>query len=568
MATTGSTIDSDESFAKSAGKQLAIYALYTLVFLAVLIYVFSIVAGRTGGGASGGAVDVANNSITITLRQEPPQLDAGRATDASSFVVLAHVMEGLLAYDDNMQLIPGMAERWEIREDGATFWIREEARWSNGDPVTAHDFEFAWKRVVDPDTASEYAFILYPILNAEAVTQGELPKEMLGVQALDARTLEVQFAQPTPYFAKLVAFVTFLPLQQEFYESTNGRYGADADEMLYNGPYVLDEWVHGASMLWHKNPSYWGDHKGFLDEIVTAYITTDVNAKLKLFKDGQIVETQLLAPMLPEAMEQRWQIDRVMDGTVFFLEFNHREDRVTDNWNFRRAMQLAQNSDELVYKVLKEAAYLPAVSLFPVWIQGLNGAFRSEYPPVEHKMNLELAREHLEMAKAELGIEEFPPIVFLTGDTPISILSAEYYQELYKQNLGLEIRIDVQNFKQRLAKMTSGDFDIVVAGWGPDYDDPLTFGDFFASWNLNNRGRYSSSEMDAQVRIAQAELDPKKRLDAFGEIQRIVYEDVTLIPMYERGWSFVVDPRLKGFKRRSIGPEVDFNFAYIEGSED
>jgi len=172
------------------------------------------------------------------------------------------------------------------------------------------------------------------------------------------------------------------------------------------------------------------------------------------------------------------------------------------------------------------------------------------------------------MARIELGIEEFPPIVFLTGDTPISILSSEYYQELYKQNLGLEIRIDVQNFKQRLAKMTSGDFDVVVAGWGPDYDDPLTFGDFFASWNLNNRGRYNSSEMDAQVRIAQAELDPKKRLDAVGEIQRIVYEDVTLIPMYERGWSFVVDPRLKGFKRRSIGPEVDFNFAYIEDAED
>ena len=568
MAVTDTPIDSEESFARSAGKQLAIYALYALVLLASLIYVFSLVAGRTGSGTSGGAVDVANNSVTTTLRQEPPQLDAGRSTDASSFVVLAHVMEGLLAYDDNMQLIPGMAERWEVREDGATFWIRDEALWSNGDSVTAHDFEFAWKRVVDPDTASEYAFILYPILNAEAITQGELPKEMLGVQAVDDQTLEVQFAQPTPYFDKLVAFNTYLPLQQEFYESTDGRYGADAEYMIYNGPYVVEEWIHGASMLWRKNPTYWGDHKGFLDEINAAYITTDINAKLNLFKDGQIAETQLLAPMLPEAMEKRWQIDRVMDGTVFFLEFNHREGRITDNWHFRRAMQLAQSSDELVYKVLKEAAYLPAVSLFPVWIQGLNDIFRTEYPPIEHKLNVQLAREHLEMARQELGLEEFPPIVFLTGDTPISILSSEYSLALYKQNLGLEIRIDVQNFKQRLAKMTSGEFDVVVAGWGPDYDDPLTFGDFFASWNLNNRGRYNSPEMDAQVRIAQAELDPKKRLDAFGEIQRIVYEDVTLIPMYERGWAFVVDPRLKGFKRRSVGPEVDFNFAYIEEVED
>jgi oligopeptide transport system substrate-binding protein len=568
MTDTNTIIDSDQSFARSAGKQLAVYALCAVLLMAVVIYLLGKFGESAAGGASGGAIDVENNSITITLRQEPPQLDAGRSTDASSFVVLAHVMEGLLAYDDNMQLIPGTAERWEIREDGATFWLREDARWSNGDPVTAHDFVFGWKRVVDPETASEYAFILHPIQNAEEITLGELPKEMLGVRATDDLTLEIQFSQPTPYFDKLVAFNTYLPVQQEFYESTNGRYGADAHELIYNGPYVVEEWVHGASMLWRKNTNYWGDHKGFLDEIVTAYITTDVNAKLNLFKDGQIAETQLLAPMLPEAMEQRWQIDRVMDGSVFFLEFNHREGRITDNWHFRRAMQLAQNSDELVYKVLKEAAYLPAVSLFPYWIMGVEDTFRKEYPPIEHEMNLQLAREHLEIARQELGLEEFPPLVFLTGDTPISILSSEYYQELYKQNLGLEIRIDVQIFKQRLAKMTAGEFDVVVAGWGPDYDDPLTFGDLFASWNLNNRGRYSSPEMDANVRIAQAELDPVKRMAAFGEIQRIAHEDAVIIPMYERGWSFVVDPRLKGFKRRAVGPEVDYNFAYIDDSDD
>ena len=112
--------------------------------------------------------------------------------------------------------------------------------------------------------------------------------------------------------------------------------------------------------------------------------------------------------------------------------------------------------------------------------------------------------------------------------------------------------------------MTSGEFDIVLAGWGPDYDDALTFGDLFASWNLNNRGRYVSEEMDAQIRIAQSELDPRLRMDAFGEIQRISYDDVIVIPMYERGWSFVVDPRLKGFRRRAVGPEVDYNYAYLD----
>ena len=557
----------DGSNRGSAARSLALYAAYVLLAVAILIYILAFFAGSTGIAINGGAINEERNSITIALSEEPPQLDSTRSTDAVSFVVLAHTMEGLIAYDQNDQLTPGAAERWEIRDDGATFWIREEATWSDGQPVTAHDFEFAWKRVLDPDTAAEYAFILYPIKNAEAVNQGNLPKEMLGVRAVTDLVLEVDFERPTPYFDKLVAFNTYFPVREDFFESTNGRYGADAGMLLSNGPYILTEWIHGASMLWEKNPYYWNSEKGLLDEIVTAYITNDANANLNLFKDGQIVQTELTAPMLPTAMEQRWQIDRFMDGTLFFLEFNHREGRITDNLNFRKALYLAQDSSELVYKVLKEASYLPAESLFPIWIQGLQGAFRKEYPLPKHSLDLKKAREYLDLARQELGLEEFPPIILLTGDSSLSLLAAEYYQELYKKNLGLELRIDAQIFKQRLAKMTSGDFDIVMAGWGPDYFDALTFGDLFASWNLNNRGRYQSEEMDNLVRTAQSELDPQKRMDAFGSIQELIYSDVVIIPMYERGVSFVVDPRLKGFKRRSVGPQVDYNYAYIDSPQ-
>lgn len=557
-------MDKRSNYAGSAAKQLGVYAVYLAVAMALIVYILAFFVGASGTSINGGAINEERNSITIALSEEPPQLDSTRATDASSFVVIAHTMEGLISYDDNDQLTPGVAERWEIRDNGATFWIREEARWSDGLPVTAHDFEYAWKRVVDPATAGEYAFILYPIKNAEAVNRGDLPKEALGVRAVSDLVLQVDFERPTPYFDKLVAFNTYYPVREDFFVSTNGRYGADADMLLFNGPYLLTEWIHGASMLWEKNPYYWNDEKGFLDEIVIAYITNDVNANLNLFKDGQIVQTSLTAPMLPTAMEQRWQIDRFMDGSLFFLEFNHREGRVTENLNFRKALLLAQDPSELVYKVLKEASYLPAESLFPVWIQGLQGAFRKEYPVPEHRMDLERAREHLELAKLELGINDFPPIVLLTGDSSLSLLAAEYYQELFKKNLGLELRIDAQIFKQRLAKMTSGDFDIVMAGWGPDYFDALTFGDLFSSWNLNNRGRYQSEQMDDLIRIAQSELDPKKRMDAFSSIQDLIYEDVVIVPMYERGISFVVDPRLKGFKRRSVGPQVDYNYAYIE----
>ncbi len=548
----------------SAGKQLALFfAIALSVFVVALFLISQLIADD---GASVGGIDIANNTITVTVRQEPPQLDSGRSTDSASFGVLTHTGEGLTAYDPNNQLIPGVAERWEMRADGATFWLRENAKWSDGKPVTAHDFVFAWRRVVDPETASQYSFIMYPIKNAEAINKGELPPRALGVRAVSDVILEVEFEQPTPYFDKLTAFITFLPVREDFFESTNGRYGADADMLLSNGPYVLTEWVHGARMLWDKNPYYWNEEKGHLDQIKIAYITSDVNAKLNLFKDGQIADTDLVAPMLPQAMLRNWHIDRVMDGGIFFMEFNHRENRITRNLNFRKAMMLAQDPAELVFKVLKEPAYVKAESLFPAWIQGVEEPFRKEYPPTLHKLDVAKAREHLELARQELGLDEFPPIVILTGDTPVGVLGAEYYQQVYAKNLGLEIRIDIQIFKQRLEKMTSGDFDLVMSGWGPDYFDALTFGDLFSSWNLNNRGRFSSSELDAMVRIGQSELDPKKRMDAFGEIQRIISDQVVIIPMYERGWSFVVDPRLKGMIRRQVGPEVDYNYAYIDAS--
>ena len=566
MPDSGSVIaDAEQGFSRAAGKQLLIYAGYGLLFIVALLYFLSVAASQVGGSAGGGALNPEQNSITIAVRQEPPQLDHTRASDKSSAIVISHTMEGLLGYDNDNQLAPGVAERWEIREDGATFWLREDALWSDGEPVTAHDFVYGWRRVLDPATAAIYAFIMYPIENAEAINAGELPKETLGVRAIDDRTLEVKFEQATPYFEKLVAYQTYFPLRQDFFESTEGRYGADADQILYNGPYLLTDWIHSASMRWEKNPNYWNkDNVGYIDVINVAYITEDVNAKLNLFKDGQIPDTQLVASMLDNAMEQRWNIDRFMEGTMFWVVSNFREGRITANYNLRKALQLSIDPVEFVYKVLKEPAYLPGTSMFPIWIKGAENLFREEHPPIEHVPDAEKAREHLELAKAELGLDEIPPIVLLADDTPIGNITAEYLQAEFAEKLGLEIRIDKQIFKQRLLKAEAGEFDILINGWSPDYDDILTFGDYFASWNLSNRGRYSNPELDRNVRIGQISLDQAERMQAFAEVQRITYEDGVVFPLYERGWSFVVDPRLKGFKRRVIGPETDYRFAYID----
>ncbi len=537
--------------------------------LVALMYALNFAASLTSTGAGGvaGAIDVENNEITIYLREEPPQMNSMLATDTVSGMVLGHVMEGLLRYDANDQIVPAMAERWEINGNRATFWIRESARWSNGDPVTAQDFEFAWKTTLDPATGSQYSFILYPIKNAEAVNTGQLPVESVGVRALDARTLEVELEQPIAYFDKLVSFATYLPVQEKAFTAANGRYGADADEMLYNGPFIMSSWVHGASMRMEKNPFYWDAERIRLNAINAAYITSDSNTLLNLYKDGRIVSVDLTAEMLEGAMQQRWQLDRFMDGGVFFIDFNHRPERITRNLNLRKALQLAQDGNELVDRVIKLPGYLPAKSLFPVWLQGVEKSFREEYPAPEAPYNVQLAREYLEKAKQELGLTEIPPLVLLSDVSPVAAISGQYYQEVFKRNLGLDIVIDAQIFRQRLAKMDSGDFDLVLNGWGPDYNDPLTFADLFASWNLNNRGKYNNPALDALVRTAQTSTDTKTRMDAFGEVQRILHEDAAFIGNYERGRVYATHPQLKGLLRRVFGAESDYTGAYIDASD-
>ena len=559
--------DSGDSFTRTALRQLALLALFgVLAFIALAMLLGWLSKLTSGGDSLSEAVDPLTGTITLAMASEPPQLDSTRATDQVSGFVLGHVMESLLRRGPGTTLLPGVAQTWDITPTGATFRLRANALWSDGQPVTARDFVFAWRKIVDPANASEYAFFLYPLKNAEAINRGELPIESLGVRAVDDRTLVVDFERPTPYFDKLVVYATYGPVRQDFYESRNGRYGADADTMLYNGPFRITTWVHGAHLRLEKNPYYWDRDRIKLNVIDMPYVTNDPNAVLNLFKDGKIATAPLNAETLDDALEHRWKINGFRDGSIFYMEFNHRPGRITANLNLRRALSLVSDPGELVYKVMKLPGNVPGVSLFPAWLPGVNGPFRQEYPPQPVRVDVAEARRYLELAKRDLGVDTLPPLVLLTGDDPLSSSQAEYFQNVYKRTLGLDVKIDKQIFKQRLAKMTAGEFDMVAAGWGPDYDDPLTFGDLFTSWNKNNRGAYSNPELDRYVRIAQSSLDPKTRMDAFGAIQKIIQDDVVIIPSYERGVVYVRNPRLRGMVRRVVGADPDYTNAYIEGS--
>ena len=554
-----------DALTRTASTQLIWLGLAATIGFALLMGLLYWVSALTGSHtATLDAIDAESGTVTLLLRTEPPQLDSTRATDSVSISVLGHVMEGLLRFDENNQLAPGVAERWEIREDGATFWLRPDARWSDGVPVTAHDFVFAWRTAISPATASEYAFILYPVKNGESINSGNLPIEALGVQAVNNQTLEVEFEQPLAYFEELVAFSTYHPIREDFYHSREGRYGADVDDLLYNGPFEMTLWVHGAHVRLEKNPDYWGRERIRLNVIDMPYFTTDATSALNLFKDGKVAVVDYLgAEQLNEVLQQRWQLKRFGDGSVWFLAFNFSPDRATSNWHLRKALQLVTDPSELVNRVIKLPGNLPGESLFPVWLQGVNTFFRQEHPVPKIELNLEAAREHLRMAMEELGLDNPPSIALLVDDSPGAAKQAEYFQNLYGSQLGLEIRIDRQIFKQRLAKMQNQDFDLAVYGWGPDFADPLTFGELFASWNPNNNGRFNNTEYDESVRLAQSSLNPQTRMEAFGRQQEILIEEVALIPNYERGRVYITDRRLQGVVRRAVGPDPDYTNAFI-----
>jgi oligopeptide transport system substrate-binding protein len=501
------------------------------------------------------------DTVTIAMSGEPPDLNATKATDSESFFILGHVMEGLTRAGSDGKPSPAVAESWQITDAGATFHLRADAKWSDGKPVTAHDFVYAWRTVVDPKNASEYAFILYPIKNAEKIVSKQAPIESLGVQALDDRTLRITFEKPCGYFLALTSFATYFPIREDFHKIQGERYGAEASTLLYNGAFRLTEWVHGASLKLEKNPNYWNASHVKLAAIEIPYITPDLSAQLNLYKDSKIDIVTLGKNTLKTAMQERFKMKKYSDGTVFYLEFNFKDGRITRNKNLRKAIQYVLDGEEYVGKVISIPGTLVGTSVIPTWIAGKKGLFREDYQLQPVKPNLALAKQHLAEAMKELGVSTPPTLVWLTGDSPGAAKEAEYFQNLLSSQLGISLKIDKQIFKQRLAKMSSGDFDVVSAGWGPDYNDPMTFADLKTSWNENNRGRWKNAQYDELIRKAQSTTNNAVRMDSMAAAEKILLEELPILPLYERSVIYTQSDRLTHVGRRAVGFDPDLTYA-------
>ncbi len=240
------------------------------------------------GGVDQSQGDGGKQVLNLTEAQEPPGLDSSTTTDQVSFIVLNNVMEGLYRLDKNNEPVEGMAKSVDISKDKLSYTFKlRDAKWSDGKPVKAQDFEYSWKRALDPKTKSEYAYMLYPVKGAEKFNTKKGKAEDVGVKALDDKTLEVKLEQPVPYFLGLTAFSTFNPLRKDVVEKHGEQYATEPDKMIYNGPFVLSKWNHNKDFQYKKNDNYWEKDVVKLDEINVS-IVKDMNQKMNLYSTNKV----------------------------------------------------------------------------------------------------------------------------------------------------------------------------------------------------------------------------------------------------------------------------------------
>lgn len=509
--------------------------------------------------------------LRMPITSEPPALDQQIATDTYAIMLGNALYEGLVRVGDDGQATPGMAESWTISEDGLTYTFKlRDANWSDGKPVTAKDFEYGIKRLLNPATASEYAFQGYYIVNGEEYNTGKITDpSQLGVKAIDDKTLEIKLNVPTGYFLALTNFISLFPVRQDFVEAQGTAYASEADKILYNGPFVLKEWKHEESLLLEKNPEYWNKDAIKLDRVEIA-IVNDANTAMGMYEAGDLDFVGLPKDRVQEFVDNG-QAKFYYDGAEFYFQFNvagrNKEvGKFTGNANFRKAFAYAIDRQNFIDAVLKNGSD-PATRYVLPLLSGVNDLFAKEYPLEFYPKNADpaKAKEYLDKALAEIGttVDKVPAIEYLTDDSESVRIMAEAIQDMVSKNLGVKIEIKQVPFKQRLELMNKKDYDIVMAGWGPDYNDPMTFMDLWVIGGGHNNTNWNDQTYTDMINFCKSTPDVKARADKMFEAEKYLLENGPIVPIYNRRRAWVHVDGLTGMVRNFIGADPDFIYADI-----
>lgn len=508
------------------------------------------------GAAPAETVTAGTSDLNVMLETPVQSLDPQQATDGTSFEVIANFTDGLMQMDADGQAVNALAESYDLSEDGLTytFHIREDANWSNGTPVTAADFVFAWQRAVDPNVASEYSYMLSDIgqiKNAAEIIAGEVDKSELGVTAIDEKTLQVELNVPVSYFLSLMYFPTYYPVNEEFFTSCGDTYATSPETVLSNGAFIMDSYEPAATAF-HltKNNDYYDAARIQLAGL-NYQVIQDSQQALMSYQTGALDTTLVNGEQVDQVKEDP-EFMAIGAGYLWYVAPNVDTVEELKNLNIRLALTHAINRDSITTDVLKDGS-APTYTAVPMdFAAGPDGsdysADQTKYADV-CSYDADKALEYWNAGLAELGVSEITlDMVVDADDAPQKV--AQVLKEQWETTLpGFTVNLVVEPKKQRVEDLQNGNFELGLTRWGPDYADPMTYLGMWITNNSNNYGLWSNAEYDAIIaECTTGDLctDAQGRWERLYDAEKIVMDEAVIFPLYTQCNAVMMSSKVTG----------------------
>lgn len=513
-------------------------------------------------GSDGGSGDSGEKVFRYGTRTEPTTLDPTKANCIPDSEVQNGLIECLVR-NVGGEIKPGCAKEWEISVDGLvyTFHLNEEAKWSDGEQIKAQDFVYGWQRLMNPETAAQYAFIGEYIKNGAAIENGKMKPSELGVKAIDDVTFEVTLEHPTSYFLKLIGIQPqFAPLRQDIVEKYGKDFAADAEKNVYSGPFVLTS-SENQKWVFEPNEHYWDKDSIKLDRVELSYIQNQ-ETQLAMYENGELDLTEL-----PKVSVEKYKDKAVKfkNGNTDYFYINcDGTNPALKNKNFRLALNYG--FDRNTYNQLASEGIGDPSNVFT--FRGLTG-IESTYGEESNLKSYPLdgddakAKEYLAKAEKELGKKASDITVEITTtDNDAAKKQAEVVQELWVKSLGINVTINQVTYAEMLQRHSTGEFEIGWGGWVGDYDDPYTYLELFKTDCPYNNSNYSNPEVDKLLTASQQETDAKKRQDLLVQAEQIILDDGAVLPQAEREIYYLIDDDVKGLVNYYVG--INYDWTYVD----
>ncbi|KLH97309.1 peptide ABC transporter substrate-binding protein [Brevibacillus formosus] len=483
---------------------------------------------------------------------EPSTIDPGLAEDIPSMSVARAAFDGLLRLNEKGELKEAVAEKYEVSADGLTYTFHlRESKWTNGDPVTAHDFEYAWKRVLDPKTASSYAYQMYYLKNGQAFNANKAKAEDVGVKATDDKTLVVTLENPAPFFPELVASVTYFPVNKKAVEG-NKEWASKPETYITNGPFTLKNWEHKSKIEFEKSDSYWDKDAVKLSKL-TLNMIEDANTELSMFEKGDLDWAGSPLGDLPldalDALKESGKMQAQATAGTYWYIFNTTQ-KPFDNKKIRQAFATAVNRQEISDNVVPYKS-TPATGILPPTMALTPEGYIKDG-------DVETAKKLLAEGMKEAGIKELPSITIAYNTSEVNSRIATVIQDQWRKAFGIEVKLVNKENKVHREDMKQGNFTIGRGSWIGDFNDPINFLEVFKG-GLNTSKWENKEFLDLLAQSAK-EGDVAKRKEILKKAEQIVMDEMPALPIYYFTYAWVKQDSVKDVVVDALG-FIDFKYA-------